>query len=76
MKTLVDLEATFEAAAGAGWGVITLPHPFFGVHAARVAEIALKHRLPLEASYRKVVDAGALVYYGVNRSDTCRRAAT
>jgi putative ABC transport system substrate-binding protein len=55
---------------------MTLPHPFFAAHAAQVAELALKHRLPLESSYREEVDAGALIYYGVSRSDMWRRAAT
>jgi putative ABC transport system substrate-binding protein len=77
VKTPGDLEAVFEAAARSRvGGVITLPHPFFGVHAMWVAELALKHRLPLEAPYREVVDAGALIYYGGNRSDMWRRAAT
>jgi putative ABC transport system substrate-binding protein len=56
--------------------VVTLPTPFFAIHAARVAELALKHRLPLASYYREEVDAGALIWYGVSRSDMWRRAAT
>jgi putative tryptophan/tyrosine transport system substrate-binding protein len=56
--------------------VITLPNTFFVVHAARVAELALEHRLPLASYYREEVDAGALIWYGVSRSDMWRRAAT
>jgi putative ABC transport system substrate-binding protein len=41
-----------------------MPNPFFAVHAARVAVI------PGE------VEAGALMWYGVNRADMWRSAAT
>jgi len=53
-----------------------MPNPFFAVHAARVAELALKHRLPLAGYYRDEVEAGALMWYGVNRADMWRSAAT
>ena len=56
--------------------VITLPSPFFAVHAARSAELALKHRLPLAGYYREEVEAGALLWFGVSRADMWRRAAT
>ncbi len=77
VKRPADLDGAFQAATRRQVGaVITLAHPFFVVNAARVAELALKHRLPLESSYREEVDAGALIWYGVNRSEIWRRAAT
>jgi len=77
IKTPAELDRAFQAAARNRAGaVITLPHPFFAVHASRVAELALKHRLPLESSYRDEVDAGALIFYGVSHADMWRRAAT
>jgi len=77
VKRPEDLDGAFRTATRSRVGaVITLPHPFFALHAARVAELALTYRLPLESSYREEVDAGALIYYGVSRSDMWRRAAT
>ena len=77
VKTPADLDGAFQAATRSRVGaVITLPNTFFVVHAARVAELALEHRLPLASYYREEVDAGALIWYGVSRSDMWRRAAT
>ena len=77
IQTPADLGGAFQAAARSRVGaVITLPNPFFAVHAARVAELALKHRLPLAGYYREEVEAGALMWYGVSRADMWRRAAT
>jgi putative ABC transport system substrate-binding protein len=76
VKTPADLDGAFQAATrGRAGAVMTLPHPFFAVHAARLAELALKHRLPLASSYREEFDAGALIWYGVSRTDMWRRAA-
>ena len=77
VKTAADLDGAFEAATQSRAGaVITVTNPFFVIHAARVAELALKYRLPFAAYYREEVDAGALIWYGVNRADMWRRAAT
>src|SRR5713226_48359 len=77
IQTPADLGGAFQAAARSRVGaVITMPNPFFAVHAARVAELALKHRLPLAGYYRDEVEAGALMWYGVNRADMWRSAAT
>ena len=77
VKTAADLDGAFQAATRSRVGaMITVTNPFFVVHAARVAELALKHRLPLAAYYREEVEAGGLMWYGVNRSDMWRRAAT
>ncbi len=77
VTTPADLDGAFQAATrGRVGAVITLPHPFFVVHAARVAELALKHRLPLASGYREEVDAGALIWYGVSRTEMWRHAAT
>jgi putative ABC transport system substrate-binding protein len=76
VKTPEELDGAFRAATRSRAGaVITLPNTFFVVHAARVAQLALEHRLPLAAYYREEVDAGALMWYGVNRPDMWRRAA-
>ena len=45
------------------------------LHRARVVELAMRHRLPTMAEGRVYVDAGALMSYGQNPSDTYRRVA-
>ena len=72
-----DLDGAFQAATrGRAGAVILLPHPFFRVHAARVAELALRHRLPTMAEYADQVEAGGLMSYGASGTDLWRRAAT
>jgi putative ABC transport system substrate-binding protein len=41
----------------------------------RIAELAMKHRLPAMYGFREFVDAGGLMAYGVNVPSLCRRAA-
>jgi len=77
VKTPADLDGAFQAATRSRVGAVTtLPNPFFVVHAARIAELALKHRLPLASGTRAEVDAGALIWYGVRLADMWRLAAT
>jgi len=72
-----DLEGAFQAASrGQAGAVINLPDPFFSVHAARVAELALKYRLPTISSEVAIVEAGGFMRYGPNGPDLWRRAAT
>ena len=42
----------------------------------RIADLALKSRLPSTYDYREAVDAGALMYYGADLADSYRRVAT
>jgi putative ABC transport system substrate-binding protein len=46
------------------------------VHRAKLAELAVRHRLPTMYGYREMVEAGALMAYGVNMVDFIGRAAT
>ena len=41
----------------------------FLVHAARIAELAVKYRLPTMCQHREIVEAGGLVSYWVNMAD-------
>ena len=41
----------------------------------RIAEFALKSRLPSVGSIREYVDAGGLMYYGADSADSYRRVA-
>jgi putative ABC transport system substrate-binding protein len=42
---------------------------------ARLAELALKHRLPTMFGTKENVEAGGLMSYGADRNDLIRRAA-
>ena len=48
----------------------------FLVHRARVAELAVKGRLPTMYSFRESVEAGGLMAYAVNMTDFIGRSAT
>jgi len=57
-------------------GVWVLGTPLVYVQRGRVAEFALKNRLPTFANFREFVDAGGLISYGASLPDSYRRAAT
>ena len=46
------------------------------VNAKRIADFAVKSRLPTTYGNRGSVDAGGLMYYGADLADSYRRAAT
>jgi putative tryptophan/tyrosine transport system substrate-binding protein len=72
-----DLEGTLEAATSARADAIYGPTDSVITNArARLAELALRLRLPSLFDYRDNVDAGGLLSYGPNLVDTYRRAAT
>jgi putative ABC transport system substrate-binding protein len=48
----------------------------FIAHRVRLADLALKYRLPMMAIVRELVEAGALMAYGVNMPDFVGRSAT
>ena len=72
-----DLDRAFQAAGAARvHAVITIPSPFFATHRVRVAELALKSRLPAVSVETGFAQAGGLLSYGPNIPDSHRRAAT
>jgi putative ABC transport system substrate-binding protein len=52
------------------------PDAFFFRQSERIAELALKHRLPTIFPQREYADAGGLMSYGENLKEFYRRAAT
>jgi putative ABC transport system substrate-binding protein len=52
-----------------------LPDPLFARNLRRIADLAVKNRLPAIFHLREFVDSGGLVTYGPNRADMFRRAA-
>jgi putative ABC transport system substrate-binding protein len=71
-----DLAPAFETATRAGaQAVMSTQSPFFFQNSARIARLALEHRLPLLSGEPNAPEAGALLFYGPNVLEGCRRAA-
>jgi putative ABC transport system substrate-binding protein len=70
-----DFEGAFEAASKAGAGaVVVLSTPVTTPNRRRIAESAIRHRVPT-LSPREHADAGGLISYGTAFSEAPRRAA-
>jgi len=73
----VDIERAFSAfARERAEAVIVLDEAFMLMHAKRVAELALRHRLPTMHAWRQPVVAGGLMSYGPNADEMLRLATT
>ena len=71
-----DFDAAFTAMAREHADALLMPGgSTFLVHRARLAELALKARLPAMYSYREVVESGGLMAYAINMSDFVGRSA-
>ena len=57
-------------------GLLVLGDRMLGTHGRRIAELAVKRRLPAIYTNRRWVEAGGLMSYGTNFPDLYRRAAT
>jgi putative ABC transport system substrate-binding protein len=57
-------------------GVVVLSTPLFMGGAKRLAELAIKHKLPTMFGPREHVEAGGMLSYSPDRADLYRRAAT
>jgi putative ABC transport system substrate-binding protein len=72
-----DFEGAFQAAAKARVSaLITARNALLIVNRKRIADLAIKNRLPSMSERSDMVDAGGLVSYGTNETETYRRAAT
>jgi putative tryptophan/tyrosine transport system substrate-binding protein len=71
-----DLAPAFETATRAGaQAMMSTQSPFFFVNSARIAQIALTHRLPTLSGEPNAPEAGALLFYGPSVLEGCGRAA-
>jgi putative ABC transport system substrate-binding protein len=75
VRDVSELEAAFSAARGAS-AVLQLDDALFTANRARVAELALKHRLPAMVGHRELVEVGGLVAYGAHYPYLYRRSAS
>jgi putative ABC transport system substrate-binding protein len=72
-----EIEAAFATVARGRAGALSIaPSPMFSSHRKRLAELAMKHRLPTIVGLREYAEAGGLVSYGADNSDMFRGAAT
>ena len=75
-RSAAELESAFAAMARArAQAVLVLGAAIFLAERQRVAELAIKHRLPTISDLKEVVEAGGLMSYGADFSDLYRRGA-
>jgi putative tryptophan/tyrosine transport system substrate-binding protein len=75
-REVADLDGAFSGATKEGdQAVILVPAPFMGRNATRIAELALRNRLPTFAYIREEAKAGELVSFGASIFAATRRAA-
>ena len=75
-RTAAELEGAFAAMARArAQAVLVLGAAIFLAERQRVAELAIKHRLPTMSMLKDVVEAGGLMSYSPNFDDLYRRGA-
>jgi putative ABC transport system substrate-binding protein len=76
VKTPDDFERVFRAAARSRVDALVVSAGAFNnFHRKRIAELAAKGHLPTVSNSADLVEAGALMSYGVNTPDSFRRAA-
>jgi putative ABC transport system substrate-binding protein len=72
-----DIETAFRAASnGRADAVFVLRSPVLNSNRKQFAQLAAKTRLPATYPTSEFVEAGGLMFYGVNNTDLDRRAAT
>jgi putative tryptophan/tyrosine transport system substrate-binding protein len=77
VQTVEDFDGAFATMARERvGGVVVVGGALTASHRARLAELALKHRLPTMFGVRENVEAGGLMSYTPDHSDLTRRAAT
>jgi len=71
-----ELEGAFAAMTrGRASALLVQADPMFSLHARRIADLAVKRRLPVMGGFRENVEAGGLMSYAPNFPDIFRRAA-
>jgi putative ABC transport system substrate-binding protein len=76
VRGVEDLSPAFDAAvSGRAEGVMSTQGPFFVHNNVRIAQLALKHRLPSLSGEPNAAEDGALLFYGPNVFEGCTRAA-
>ena len=75
-RTPDELDGAFNLAVAERTGaLLVLGDPLFTAHFARIASLAIKHRVPALSAARENAEAGALMSYGPSFADLHRGAA-
>jgi putative tryptophan/tyrosine transport system substrate-binding protein len=75
-RTAQDLDRAFTAmATQRPHAVVVLGDPLFAAHFARIAQLALKHRLPAVYGAKEFAEAGGLAAYGPSYTEAHQLAA-
>jgi putative ABC transport system substrate-binding protein len=76
VRTPLEIDNAFAAMKRSGVGAVLLQNDsFFVDQRHRIAELAIKYRLPLIGGRGEFADSGCLMSYGTNVFDVYRRAA-
>jgi putative ABC transport system substrate-binding protein len=65
-----------QATRGHADALLLLLDPIFTANGRRIADVAIKHRLPTIYGLRQFADAGGLMAYGPSTAEGVRRAAS
>jgi putative tryptophan/tyrosine transport system substrate-binding protein len=72
-----DFDEVFRAVAqGRSRALVQLPSPAIDLHARRIAELTLKHRLPAISPFRAFATGGGLMSYGPDQAVIYPRLAS
>jgi putative ABC transport system substrate-binding protein len=76
VRRVEDLTPAFDAAMGGhAQAVMSTQGPFFLQNNVRIAQLALKHRLPNPSGEPNAAEDGAFLFYGPSMLEGCARAA-
>ncbi len=76
-RSPAEIDAAFVAIAeDHAQALLTLADPLMNFHVKKLADLALKSRLPAIYGFREFPDAGGLISYGANNAWTYWRAAS
>jgi len=77
VRSAEEFPAAFDAAIAArAQAVMSTQGPLFWHNNARIAQLALKHRLPSLSGEPGAIEAGALLFYGPKVFEGCRRRSS
>lgn len=75
-RTPDEIDRAFPAMSKERAAVlVVLGDPLFASHARRIADLAVRHRLPTVSATRPFAEAGVMATYGPDFADAYRRAA-
>jgi putative ABC transport system substrate-binding protein len=76
VRRVEDLAPAFEdAVRGGAQAVMSTQGPFFFENNRRIADLAVRHRLPSLSGEPDSAEAGALLFYGPHILEGCQHAA-